>query len=65
MSNHCTYMYFAPFKAKTIYNPKPLRFTCHYHNHTHLVFADGRYEARAMAAKHFKVGPDKIIAVRA
>ena len=65
MSSHYTFPYFAPFKAKTIYNPKPLLFTCHYHNHIHPVFADGRYDARQKAAAYFKTSPDKIIAVRA
>jgi hypothetical protein len=68
MSNHAhelyTYMYYTPYKAKTIYNPQPLLFTCHYGSRTKRVRADGRFAAREKAARYFGVGADKIIAVR-
>ncbi len=69
MSNHAhelyTYMYYTPYKAKTIYNPKPLLFTCHYGSRTTRVRADGRFAAREKAAAYFKTSPNNIIAVRA
>jgi hypothetical protein len=65
MSNHYTYMYYTPYKAKTNYNPELFSFVCHYGSRNTRVRADGRYDARQKAAAYFGVGPDKIIAVRA
>ena len=64
MSNHYTYMYYTPYKAKPNYNPATSPFLCYCGGQTPIrVRAAGRHEARAMAAKYFKVGPDKIKAV--
>jgi hypothetical protein len=65
MSNHYTYMYYTPYKAKPNYNPELFSFVCHYGSRNTRVRADGRYDARQKAAAYFGVGPDKIIAVRA
>ena len=65
MSNHYTYMYYTPYKAKPNYNPETFSFICHYGNRNTRIRADGRFAAREKAAAYFKTSPDKIIAVRA
>jgi hypothetical protein len=65
MSNHYTYTYFTPYKAKPLYNLELFSFICHYGSRNTRIRAEGRYDARQKAARYFGTGPDKIIAVRA
>jgi hypothetical protein len=65
MSNHYTYTYFTPYKAKPNYNLELFSFICHYGSRNTRIRAEGRYDAREKAARYFGVGADKIIAVRA
>jgi hypothetical protein len=66
MSNHnhelYTYMYYTPYKTEN--SPKRSNFLCYCAGRNPVkIPAAGKHEAKAKAAKHFKVGADKIRAV--
>jgi hypothetical protein len=64
MSNHYTYTYFIPYKAKALHTSPLYRFDCHYGSRVLTVRAEYPHIARQKAAAYFGTSPSAILARR-